>query len=111
VLFFAQTCCVAVADGLWANILIIAGVMFEVILGLLDPQSERTQLIDYERTLFLVNFSKYDSVLQPLAVTFAKVKKGCNICNPSVELRPSAELMEIARSIVAAPFADEKGAR
>ncbi len=87
--------------GLWPNILIIAGVMFQLVLALLDPESDRTQLIDYEHTLFLVNVSKYDSRLQPLATTFGKVKKGCNICRGRIDLRPSAELLEIARSVEA----------
>ena len=49
--------------GLWANILVITGVMFQVVLGLLDPESERTQLVDCEHTLFLVNVSSYGSHL------------------------------------------------
>lgn len=69
--------------GLWANILIIAGVMFQVALGLLDPETERAQLIDYEHTLFLVNVSNFVARLQPLAVTFGKVKKGCSVCDES----------------------------
>jgi ThiF family len=67
--------------GLWANILIITGVMFQIVLGLLDPENERNALIDYEHTLFLINVSKYDSNLQPLAVTFGKVQKGCAVCD------------------------------
>jgi hypothetical protein len=69
--------------GLWANILIITGVMFQVALGLLDPKSERSQLIDNEHTLFLLNVSDYASNLQPLAVTFGKVQKGCAVCDDS----------------------------
>ena len=69
--------------GLWANILIISGMLFQVVLGLLDPEGERTQIIDYDHTLFLVNVSKYDSELQPLAVTFGRVKKGCAVCDES----------------------------
>lgn len=69
--------------GLWANILIITGVMYQVALGLLDPENDRSQIIDYVHTLFLVNVSKYDSHLQPLAVTFGKVRKGCAICDES----------------------------
>lgn len=69
--------------GLWANILIITGVMFQVVLGLVDPESDRGHLIDFEHTLFLVNVSKYDANLQPLAVTFGKVKRGCTICDES----------------------------
>src|SRR5438552_2711611 len=67
--------------GLWANILIITGVMLQVVLGLLDPESERRQLIDYEHTLLLVNVSNYDAKLQPLGVTFGKIKKGCTVCD------------------------------
>jgi len=69
--------------GLWANILIITGVMFQIALGLLDPESDRAQLLDYEHTVFLVNVSKYHSNLQPLAVSFGTVKKGCTICDES----------------------------
>jgi ThiF family len=69
--------------GLWANILVISGVMFQVVLGLIDPESERRQIIDFERTLFLVNVSKYEANLQPLAVTFGKVRKGCAVCEES----------------------------
>jgi ThiF family protein len=82
--------------GLWANILIITGVMFQVALGLLDPENERAQLIDYERTLFLVNVSNFQTMLQPLAVTFGKVKKGCAVCDESklaeLGLRVEAEI-------------------
>jgi len=69
--------------GLWANILIITGVMFQVVLGLLDPESGRAQLIDWEHTLFLVNVSNYKGNLQPLAVTFGTVRKGCAVCDES----------------------------
>jgi ThiF family len=69
--------------GLWANILIITGVMFQVALGLLDPENERAKLIDCEHTLFLVNVSNFGARLQPLAVTFGKVQKGCAVCDES----------------------------
>jgi molybdopterin/thiamine biosynthesis adenylyltransferase len=69
--------------GLWANILVITGIMFQVTLGLLDPENERTALIDYEHSLLLVNVSNYGSKLQPLAVTFGKVKRGCAVCDES----------------------------
>jgi molybdopterin/thiamine biosynthesis adenylyltransferase len=69
--------------GLWANILMIAGLGFQIALALLDPESDRAALIDYERTLFLFNVSKYSSPLQPLAVTFGIVQKGCAICDES----------------------------
>ena len=70
-------------EGLWANILVITGVMFQVVLGLLDPKSNRNMLIDFEHTLLLVNVSQFGCDLQPLAVTFGKVKKGCAICDAS----------------------------
>jgi molybdopterin/thiamine biosynthesis adenylyltransferase len=69
--------------GLWANILMVAGLSFQIALALLDPESDRTALIDHEHTLLLFNISKYSSPLQPLAVTFGKVKKGCAICDES----------------------------
>jgi ThiF family len=69
--------------GLWANILMVAGLSFQIALALLDPESDRAALIDHEHTLFLFNISKYSSPLQPLAVTFGKVKKGCAICDES----------------------------
>src|SRR5208337_5003992 len=69
--------------GLWANILLIAGVSFQIVLAIVDPESDRAALIDYEHTLLLFNISKYNSPLQPLAVTFGKVGKGCAICDES----------------------------
>lgn len=90
--------------GLWANILIISGVVFQLALALLDEEGDRRQLLDYEHTLFLVNVSKYDSELQPLAVTFGKVKKGCNICNPRVELKPSTDLLGVTRNVESVPL-------
>ncbi len=70
--------------GLWANILIIAGIAFQIVLALLDPDGERGRnLIDYDHTLWLANISAYDSRLQPLAVTFGRVKKGCAVCDES----------------------------
>ena len=67
--------------GLWANILVITGVAFQVILGLLGL---RPEVIDHEHTLWLVNVSDYQSELRPLAVTFAKVKRGCAVCDESL---------------------------
>ncbi len=70
--------------GLWPNILIVCGIAFQVLLALLDPESERARnLLDNERTLFLANVSDYASPLQPLAVTFARVEKGCAVCDES----------------------------
>lgn len=65
--------------GLWPNVLIIAGMQFQVVLGVLGLR----ECIDYEHTLWLMNISDYDSLLQPLAVTFGKVKKGCAVCDES----------------------------
>ena len=70
--------------GLWPNILVISGIACQVILGLLDPESDRGRnLIDCEHTLFLINVSAYDSPLQPLAVTFGRVSRGCAVCDES----------------------------
>ena len=80
--------------GLWANILVITGVMFQVVLGLVDPESDRRQLIDCEHTLFLVNVSNYGAHLQPLAVTFGKVKQGCSVCDES-------RLAELGKDLIA----------
>jgi len=66
--------------GLWANILVIAGLAFQVMLGLLGA---RPAVIDLEHTLFLVNITDFDSPLRPMAVTFAKVRKGCAVCDVS----------------------------
>jgi ThiF family len=86
--------------GLWANILMVAGLTFQVALGLLDPESERSALIDYEHTLFLFNVSKYDLPLQPLAVTFGNVRKGCAVCDES-------KLAELGKSMAIDPTVEE----
>ena len=39
--------------------------------------------IDHEHTVWLMNISDFDCKLQPLAVTFARVKKGCPVCDES----------------------------
>jgi hypothetical protein len=65
--------------GLWANILMVAGVQFQIILSLLGVRDT----IDYEHTLWLMNISDLACKLQPLAVTFAQVKKGCSVCDRS----------------------------
>lgn len=70
--------------GLWPNILIISGIAFQVIQGLLAPEGDRRRhLIDFERTVLFVNVSDYDSPLCPLAVTFGRVPKGCAVCDES----------------------------
>ena len=67
--------------GLWANILVVAGIAFQIILGLFGL---RPEVIDHDHTLFLVNVSDFASALRPLATTFARVKKGCAICDESL---------------------------
>jgi hypothetical protein len=86
--------------GLWANILMVAGVTFQIALALLDSESDRAALIDHDHTLFLFNISKYDSPLQPLAVTFGRVKKGCAICDES-------QLSELGSTLVIDPEVQE----
>ena len=66
-------------EGLWANILVVAGVAFQVTLELFELR----ETIDYEHALWLVNISDYKSNLQPLAVTFGTVRKGCAVCDES----------------------------
>jgi len=67
--------------GLWGNILAVTGIAFQVILGLLGV---RPEVIDYEHNLWLFNVSAYGSDLQPLAVTFGMVRKGCAVCDESL---------------------------
>jgi hypothetical protein len=63
--------------GLWSNVLIVAGMQFQVVLGLLGLRDT----IDRAHTVWLMNISDHASHLQPLAVTFAKVKTGCAVCS------------------------------
>ena len=65
--------------GLWANILVVSGFAFQVILGLCGIR----QTIDYEHVLWLVNVSDYESNLKSMAVTFGTVRKGCAVCDES----------------------------
>jgi len=86
--------------GLWPNLLIICGIAFQLALALLDPESERGRnLVDCEHTLWLANISAYDSPLQPLAVTFATVEKGCTVCDES-------KLAELGKDLAEAASAD-----
>src|SRR5213594_2276111 len=85
--------------GLWANILIITGVIFQAALAVLDPENERAQLIDYEHTLLLVNVSNFSANLQPLAVTFGKVKKGCAVCDESKLAELGKNLQAVRREV------------
>lgn len=79
--------------GLWPNILIIAGIQFQIILGLLGLRP----VIDYEHSLWLVNVSDYDSPLQPFAVTFGKVKRGCPVCDETAVHQLGDDLHEDLR--------------
>jgi molybdopterin-synthase adenylyltransferase len=67
--------------GLWGNILVVSGIAFQVILGLLGL---RPEVIDCEHNLWLFNVSAYGSDLQPLAATFGTVRKGCAVCDESL---------------------------
>ncbi|MFY9558767.1 MAG: ThiF family adenylyltransferase [Terriglobales bacterium] len=67
--------------GLWAQILVVSGLCFQLSLGLLGL---RPQLIDEAHTLWLFNMTDFNSSLQPLAVTFGKTaRRGCAVCDPS----------------------------
>ncbi len=70
--------------GLWANILAISGIAFQVILALLSGKGPIIDEVGKRRNLLLVNFHYAD--LQPYAVTFGNVKRGCVVCDESVEL-------------------------
>jgi molybdopterin/thiamine biosynthesis adenylyltransferase len=87
--------------GLWPNILMIAAATFQVVLALLLPDAPAGQnLIDYEHTLWLINISAYESQLQPLAVTFGRLSKGCAVCD-------EAKLAELGSDIVSDPALTE----
>jgi molybdopterin/thiamine biosynthesis adenylyltransferase len=67
--------------GLWAQILVVSGLCFQLGLGLLGL---RPQLIDEQHTLWLFNMTDFASPLQPLAVTFGKTaRRSCAVCDPS----------------------------
>ncbi len=67
--------------GLWAQILVVSGLCFQLGLGLLGL---RSQLIDDAHTLWLFNMTDFASPLQPLAVTFGKTaRRSCAVCDPS----------------------------
>jgi ThiF family len=58
--------------GLWANILIIAGMGFRAAMGIFTNDLPN-------RNLWLMNIASPD--LRPLGVTFGTVKKGCAVCD------------------------------
>jgi molybdopterin/thiamine biosynthesis adenylyltransferase len=64
-------------SGLWGSVLAVSGIAFHVILALLNVRGE----LDYERPLWIVNLD-YEG-LQPYAVTFARVARGCAVCDES----------------------------
>lgn len=61
-------------EGLWANILVICGITFNVLLDVVRDEANYSNLL-------LFNFN--DPQFQPLAVTLGKVKKGCVVCDES----------------------------
>ncbi len=63
--------------GLWANILMLAGLEFQVILGLVGLRNT----LDCRDTLWLMNISDPRCGLQRLALTLGEVKKGCAVCD------------------------------
>jgi hypothetical protein len=64
--------------GLWANILMVAGLQFQVILGLVGLRDT----LKYPGTVWLMNISDPKCPFQPLALTVGEVIKGCAVCNP-----------------------------
>jgi hypothetical protein len=63
--------------GLWANILMVAGLQFQVILGLVGLRDT----LKYSGTVWLMNISDPHCPFQPLALTVGEVKKGCAVCD------------------------------
>jgi len=63
--------------GLWANILMVAGLQFQVILGLVGLRDT----LKYSGTVWLMNISDPNCPFQPLALTVGEVKKGCAVCD------------------------------
>lgn len=70
--------------GLWPNILVICGFAFQVLLALLGGKENTPEdTLDEEYPLWLVNVADFSSLLRPLAVTPAAVKRGCAVCDES----------------------------
>ncbi len=63
--------------GLWGSVLAIAGVAFHAVLGVLGAR----ETIDPERPLWIVNLD-YEG-FRPYAVTYARIRKGCPVCDES----------------------------
>ncbi len=64
--------------GLWANILIAAGLGFQAILGLMGIRDT----LRHPGNVWLMNISDPHCPFQPLALTVGEVKKGCAVCDP-----------------------------
>jgi molybdopterin/thiamine biosynthesis adenylyltransferase len=65
------------ATGLWGSVLAVSGIAFHVILALLNVRGK----LDYDRPLWIVNLD-YEG-FRPYAVTFARVARGCAVCDES----------------------------
>ncbi|HKS75084.1 MAG TPA: ThiF family adenylyltransferase [Terriglobales bacterium] len=63
--------------GLWANILMVAGLQFQVVLGLVGLR----HTLRFPGNVWLMNISDPFCAFQPLALTVAEVKKGCAVCD------------------------------
>jgi hypothetical protein len=63
--------------GLWANILMVAGLQFQVILGLVGLRDT----LKYSGNVWLMNISDPHCPFQPLALTVGEVKKDCAVCD------------------------------
>jgi hypothetical protein len=63
--------------GLWANILMVAGLQFQVVLGLVGLRDT----LRFPGNVWLMNISDPFCAFQPLALTVAEVKKGCAVCD------------------------------
>jgi molybdopterin/thiamine biosynthesis adenylyltransferase len=62
-------------SGLWGSILAVSGIAFHAILAMLGIRGR----LDAERPLWIVNLD-YEG-FPPYAVTFAKVRRGCAVCD------------------------------
>ncbi len=78
--------------GLWPNILVICGFAFRLVLGLLGTGGGTEDLIDFTRTLFLVNIADAGSALPMWAVTPASVRRGCAVCDEACLAQLEAEI-------------------
>jgi hypothetical protein len=63
--------------GLWGSVLAVGGIAFHAVLALLGIRGR----LDLARPLWIANLN-YEG-FQPYAVTFAKVPRGCPVCDES----------------------------